>query len=543
MPAQTRKPAASSAQATSTTAPANAQEPLSDSLKDELKDGGTVAGLENYQSLLGKWLGTELYTALAGELTLEKLQGHATKAWESAIKSGVKALDGVDGNNAEAGAFTKALQEAYGQAASDMLATETGQKVIGKLNGFVDANPGVILLVALLAAGGAVAANVSLPEFKQKFGLGGGFSASVSADLGKIREIALKDLSAALEYNSGPLIAAAKISRGENGEVTGDISAKLGGDDAYIKGNAKINQDGVDVWGLSGLVQRPDGTKLTGDVSQASGKDPVIKGSLTTVDGNVTEVRSIEYDHGTGAVKFKDAQTAALGGGNQITSEVGGASDGSSYGAVGFKSQLNSNTTANGEFRQTQGADGLVTNSLKGGVDYKGNDFNASLSGTVNDQTGGSVTGKLNGKLGENTTGGLNLTQNFGDKTSTSGNTFLDYKTDDLRLRGQYDFDTDKDKHSFTGLAQKNFDNDLKLRMLGTVGTDANGFNADVGAMGYKKINDDVALFGGGSVRHDQMDGTRFVPKAGVEVKGVPIEYSYDPATKQHKVGVTLFKW
>ena len=543
MPALAPKTATSAqgqSQETAVNPPAIAEQ---DPAKEQLKEGGAAAGLANYQASLSKWLGTELYGALSKELTLEALQGHATKAWKSALESGVKAIDGVDGNDSEAGKFTAALQEAYGEAAAELLTTETGEKIIGKLNGFVDANPRLILLVALLAAGGAIAANVSLPEFKQKFDLGAGFSGSVGADLGKIRDIALKDLSASLEYNSGPLIAAAAVNRDEDGEVTGTISAQLGDETKNIKGNAKFTADGVEIYGLSAMLKKDNGTSLSAGVTGGSNASTVVSGAITTQHGDTTQSTSANYDVGTGAVTIKNTTTTTLDSGTKLKSEVGTSTEGSTYGGVSASGNLNENTTASAGFKQTQSADGAIDNSINGSVAYKKDDLSADITGNYSDVTGGSITGNIATKIGENTSAGGSLTHNFGDESGTKGSGYVDYKTLDLRLRTGFNFDTANNGYGVNGLAQKSFGDDWKGRVQGSYNTSDKGTNAEFGGLAYHKFNKDLSVFGGGAVRYDDVQGTRFVPKVGVEVKGVPIEYSYDPKTKQHKVGVTLFSW
>ncbi len=602
MPQQTRRPETATAQSTGTETAAPQAEVQQDPLQDQLKDGGSAAGLANYQSSLGKWLGSELYGALAKELSFASLQDHATSAWKSALESGVGALDGLDGNDKEAGAFTAALQEAYGQAAADMLETDTGKKVIGKLNGFVDANPRLILLVALLAAGGAVAANVSLPKFKETFKLGGGFTGKVGADLGKIRDIALKDLSAALEYNSGPLMAAVSINRKEDGAVSGDFKASLGDDDKNLKTDAKFTNDGITVYNASGLLTTDNGTKIEGSVSGGADKNTVIAGSITSVHGDVTTTNSVNYDETAGTLSFKNVDIAKLGEDGKdgtINSTNGISSDGSSHNSIGIDGKVGENGTGSASIGQTTNTEGVTTHQANGAYNYKKDDFaagikadynggNGSISGNVsntfapgftgkaalkqtfgetsalsgsgaldykskNFNTGlsgqfdgvgnGSITGMANGNFNKNTSAGFDLTQKFGEGAGTSGNINAAYMTDDLKFGGSAGFDTNKNAFNAKAFGQANIGDNWKGRVDGSFGTSDSGTNYEAGGLAYRKINDDLSVFGGGSVKYDDMGGTRFVPKVGVEVKGVPLQYSFDPATKQHKVGITLFKW
>ena len=542
MPAVTRRPSETTQSQTESGTSQTPETAVQDPLQEQLKDGGSAAGLANYQSSLGKWLGTELYEALAKELTLGALQEHATKAWKSALEAGVEGIDGIDGNDGESAAFTAALQEAYGQAAAEMLDTDTGKKVIGKLNGFVDANPRLILMVALMAAGGAIAANVPLPKLKETFKLGAGFSAKVGADLGKIRDIALKDLSAALEYNSGPLMAAVSINRNEDGEVSGNFKSTLGDDAKNLKADARITENGLEVATVKGLFTTEGGTKFEGGVTGGEGKSTVATGSITTVEGDVTNVNSIKYDSDSGLLSFQNVKSTQLGKSGTLSTDVGGSSDGSSYGGISASGQVAPNTKGTAGFKQTLGTDGSVTNSLNGSLDYRHNDLNAGVSGNYVEGKGGSLSANASGNLSDNVTAGGKITHNFGDSSSTSGNAFLKYDTPDLKLGGDYSFDTKNDQHKASIYGQKKFGDDYSARLDASMLSNNSGTGFEAGGLVHRKINDDFGVFGGGSYKQDA-DGGRFVPKAGVEVKGVPLQYSYDPATKQHKVGVTLFKW
>jgi len=597
MPAQTRRQSTTSQTQSETTTTQTPDTGLQDSAQDQLKDGGSAAGLANYQSSLGKWLGTELYEALAKELTLASLQEHATSAWKNALESGVEALDGIDGNDKEAGAFATALQEAYGNAASQLLETDTGKKVIAKLNGFVDANPRLILLVALMAAGGAIAANVSLPKFKETFKLGNGFTAKVGADLGKIRDIALKDLSAALEYNSGPLMAAVSINRNEDGEVSGDFKASLGDDAKNLKADGTFTDDGLELYTASGLFTTDGGTKLEGNVTGGADKSTVATGAITTVNGEVTTTNSVKYDSGSGLLSFKNVDMVTLQGGGKLTTEDGSASDGSSFRGMGLSGQVGNNTTGSLGYRETLGADGTQTNSVNGSLNYKTDSltaglkgeydgtngfvsgsakgtfapgltgsgqfkqtfgdesqfsgsgqldytserWKAGLKGTYTEGEGGSLSANASGQLTDNLTANGSLNHNFGTG-NTNGSAGLNFDTPDLKLGGDYSFDTKNDQHKVSGFAQRSFGDNYKARVDGSYMTNNSGNSFEAGGQVYRKINDDLSVFGGGSFKQDEFGG-RFIPKAGVEVKGVPLQYSFDPATKQHKVGVTLFKW
>ncbi len=165
-------------------------------------------GLRNYEKTLGTWLGPKLYKAVSKELTQDKL----AKVANGAMKSGLKSLGSAVGNldegadPAHVDKLVQALQAEFGTAAGDWVKSN-GDGLTDALNGWVDANPTIIVTLALLAAAGAVAADMDIPEFSKKMGLGGGFSAEVGVEIGSLRNIALEKIEAKIAYQSKKLTA------------------------------------------------------------------------------------------------------------------------------------------------------------------------------------------------------------------------------------------------------------------------------------------------------------------------------------------------
>src|SRR5690606_35471891 len=161
--------------------PSNAEE------QEKLRDKkGTETGLENYQSTLGNWLGAELYNAIAPHLTFEAMQGYANDGLSAAIEGGVGLLGELDGevDKAAIKKFGEALAKQYGTQAGKWLETDGGKKLTGGLAEWVDANPELIVLIGLLAAAGAILADMDIPTIKQKFKIVKGLTAEVEAELG-----------------------------------------------------------------------------------------------------------------------------------------------------------------------------------------------------------------------------------------------------------------------------------------------------------------------------------------------------------------------
>ena len=152
---------------------------------------GTAAGLANYQATLGQWLGTELYQAIAPELSLERIASHADKGLMAAIDAAMGSVEtSSDDHAALIEKLSKGLKEQYATIASEWI-QENGQGLTTRLGNWVDANPIWVVTAALLAAAGAIIANSPIPELKQKFRLGNNLSGSVGANIGRLRDISL----------------------------------------------------------------------------------------------------------------------------------------------------------------------------------------------------------------------------------------------------------------------------------------------------------------------------------------------------------------
>ena len=271
-------------------------------VQEELGKSGS--GLANYQAALGTWLGGELYGAVADELTMESLAGHADKGLSEAIQALVGAAadqaDTVD--DAAVERFAEALANRFDGLAGEWL-EQNGGGLQQALSGWVDAHPRSIAAVGLLAAAGAVLADMDVPTLKKKFGLTDQLSAKLSAKLGSLQNIALQEIKAQLEYTSGPLITAMQVSHGEDG-TNAKLEGSYKGDDWSVKGNVVVTEDGIDAWGLSGLYGIREGLTLSAAAQQASGKDPTVNASITHVDGSVTNRLSTAYDANDGTLSL-----------------------------------------------------------------------------------------------------------------------------------------------------------------------------------------------------------------------------------------------
>ena len=190
---------------------------------------GTASGLANYEATLGKWLGSKLYKAVADQLTLDKLASYAESGVGAALGplgDYIKEADG-DVDPAVVDKAMKALEGALGKEANKFVQAH-GKGLQKALQGFVDANPWLIVLLGLLAAAGAVAANMKIPDLSAKLKITDGLTAQVSARLGKLRDISLEKIEAKLQLNAGKLKATAAIAWEDEKGMSGELGMRYG---------------------------------------------------------------------------------------------------------------------------------------------------------------------------------------------------------------------------------------------------------------------------------------------------------------------------
>ena len=199
--------------------------------KEEVGGGGagTASGLANYESTLGKWLGSKLYAAVSDQLTLDKLAGYAESGVGAALgplADYIKSADG-DVDPAVVDKAMKALEASLGKQAKNFVKAH-GAGLQKALQGFVDASPELIVLLGLLAAAGAVAANMKIPDLSAKLKITDGLDARISARIGKLRDISLEKIEAKLTYNAGKLKATAAVAWEDEKGMSGSADFKYG---------------------------------------------------------------------------------------------------------------------------------------------------------------------------------------------------------------------------------------------------------------------------------------------------------------------------
>ncbi len=218
--------------ATSTRQPGEEAAESNAVIAEEVVSRGTAEGMRNYQQTLGTWLGTELYDAVSKEVELSSIASHADKALTGAIKSVAGQIGnledhpnvGMDPGFADT--FSRAVALEFEGVAAEWVKSSEGQALVGRLNNWVDANPETVATVAVLAAGGAIAADMDIPELKHKFDISDEWSGSVGVDIGSFRDIALEQVKGKLEYHSGNLIMAFEAAHDDDKGASASFGLK-----------------------------------------------------------------------------------------------------------------------------------------------------------------------------------------------------------------------------------------------------------------------------------------------------------------------------
>ncbi len=225
-------------------------EPPPESPKPEAaEEERKAAQRQSYEALLGQLLGGKLYEVVTKNTTPDHIMKYALEAVDGLIKAAGDQVGKVEGLDAEGHKAGEALVEVLGQVlreqAEAYLASREGQDLAKKVSQYVADHPGQVVAAILLAAAGAVAANVTLPEIAAKTSLGRGVEAEVQAKLGKVRSIALESISARIRYESGRFKAEAGVVHKDGEGTTGTVGASYGDETGEVSTRATLDKDGL----------------------------------------------------------------------------------------------------------------------------------------------------------------------------------------------------------------------------------------------------------------------------------------------------------
>lgn len=518
-------------------------QPRGNEAAQDALEQAAATGLENYQASLGEFLGKRLYEAVADLLTYDKLSAQAkdavTKAF-GALSDQVGKLDGVEADPAALQNLS-AMLDAAAAPHLDKLLEKHGKALQGKLANWVGANPRTVLSVALLAAAGAVVANMPIPELAKTFKLGKGLSASVTANLGKLRQISLEKLKASLSYTAGPLVASVEADK--DGNVSGGAALTLGNDERQIKADGKFDQDGLTVVGLDGKLNLGEGADLSGSVSRSRGKEAIGSVQLIRKDGKITRTDDFSFDQNTGKLTlgesalFQDRDYSLrtdLKSSNDGTSSAGLRVDAKQDDVSGYLGL--STATSRGAYGLTE------QQKLEFGLNYSKDDLKARLDAALQTGGGSSVSGSVEKKWGNHRAGGSFSAVVDDPKTLELG-AFYGFK-DPKEFRQfllEYKHKAKTSENELSLLVEDTlWDVKFRFQQQATWGGKGGG-SLDTKFHAAKFLDKDTALLGGVEHRYDFATGKNSVtPQVGVQYKGLPILVGYDQEKKGVKIGITI---
>lgn len=504
------------------------------------------AGLANYEAALGEFLGGPLYKALADQLRYSALSADAHKGAEAALDGLLGAFGDIDGVTAD----PKAL-DALGTLLKDKLdpvvdkwMEKHGKGLSSALTGWVGAHPRTIVLTALLAAAGAVLANLTIPKIKQKFNLGKGLSAEIEAKLGRIRALSLQSVRAKLSYESGPLLAAVSATHDETGDAaTASVGYK--GEGKSVNADATFDGKGLKLIGLKGVVDTGIG-QLSGSVSNSRDAGTIAGVSLQSVDGNTTNTQDYRYDATSGAFTvgigsiYKDS-------GLTVERKTSMGSDGSSA----FSQSMSGSQTSGGA--TTSASLGFSHESKKTpfgmtdvdkatlGFSYSRADLVAKLDAALASDGSSSLSGSVKKTSGE---------QSFGADLSFHGDTKL------FEVGGFYGFKSEREFKTFlldyrykSGIDQNRFGVLVEQELKGTYlrwqsgltwgGVDSAKLDSTV--QGARFVDDNTAIIAGAHYTKDFGTGqNKLNPQVGVQYKGIPVIAEYDTQKRGLTLSITI---
>ena len=269
--------------------------------KDEIKEIRS----ESYRELLGEWLGGELYDVLSDQTSQDALLEHGKSALDAALGSvdDLVGLAGLEGDqNAALQRFAEALATDGLAEVEKFLESEKGAALLGKISRYVDDHPGYVILLGVLAAAGAIAADIDIPTLKQKFNITKGLTAEVSAGLGSIRHIALESAKLNMKYVSGQFSATGEVSHEQGKGQSYKGGLRYGDDDTFIETTGALDPEGKLIIGLNAAIKAGlltasasgqadlDKDQQTGTIDVKYGTEDANLGTTGTVDaaGNLT---------------------------------------------------------------------------------------------------------------------------------------------------------------------------------------------------------------------------------------------------------------
>ena len=540
IPAQSQSESGSLASGNATSGRSNAQQAdASRSAK------GTAEGLANYQAALGQWLGQELYQAVAPHLTLEAVAGYADSALAGTFSALLGELDKLDpaNNEADLAKFEAALKKEFGTAAGEWVKAN-GDGLVGSLGEWVDANPHLIVVAALLAAAGAYLANASIPELSTTMGIGEDLKLKLGAKLGTLQNIAIQQVSAELSHATAPLVAAIKVKPGDT--TTTEFSSRYGDATRNLTVSGTVAGSDLTLLNVQGLTQQGNQT-LSGGYSQQNGTEK-LNVDITRKDGSTSRLTGVDYNATLGVLTLRNALTTQQDGGSATYNSSFG-SDGSTTQSLSLNQtvndQLSASLTLSEAAKQLGAADSYqLTKEQKAalGVNFDSKDLDASLNLSTSTSGNHSASGSIDAQFGSGFQAGGDAKSTWGTSESLEVGAYFGY-------RDPNEFRTYMAKYRYTDTGATTHQWDLMMEeKLGPIYTRVQhqlnagmqGNNWQTTAQGAYFLNDNVALIGGAQYSGNSTGEHSLAPQVGAQIHGVPLVITHDFETNTTTLGVTF---
>jgi len=297
-----------------------------DEAKKKAEEERAAKVTAKWESMLGKWLGGKLAPLVLEHVSLDALNGYVKQGLDSAGPALGKALkeqtEPTKAQEAGLKEFSDALAGVVTGQVDQWVKSETGQKILKAIGGWVDDNPGwVMSIIGTAVIGGAVAVwftNQDLPNLEIPLKLGG-TEIKAGIDLGTIQQLGFQGASLVVANKNAKIMTKAEVKQSEDadkGTETTSASLSLAHGDKgkedltfVMNGTMTKGKDGMVAHTADGTLKLMDpksGAKITigadgkWDSSGAgeksvnfaaeTGKDSPVSGKLTISGKNVTIV-------------------------------------------------------------------------------------------------------------------------------------------------------------------------------------------------------------------------------------------------------------
>jgi hypothetical protein len=171
--------------------------------EEKTEEGGAKTSSFN----LDKWISTQVYDLVKEQVGKDKLNEYANDLGKQAWQLLIKQLEGLSSTQDMVDKQVyKDLGEVFGKniesAAQEIMKSPAGVRLKTMLLEQTRQNPASIIGLVLTALAIAAVNNVDIPTISLKQNLGKGFHLETKAELGKFREMALKQVKLGIGYSS-----------------------------------------------------------------------------------------------------------------------------------------------------------------------------------------------------------------------------------------------------------------------------------------------------------------------------------------------------